>query len=197
MSVHQALKYSYKTESSALEFAAGVPASIGGMVAMNFGCWGKQMSDIVISVHALNEDGEEIMLTNKQCMFNYRTSIFQQNKWIILSVSIKRKKESTEKIKGKVMDYVKERNEKQPMRTKTFGSIFKNPNNYTAAQLIESCGLKGFTIGGVKISNQHANFLENVTQASYEDIKLMVSYIQEKVEQKHQVFLTPEVKFLT
>ena len=194
-SVNEGLKFCVKNGLSCLEFAAGVPATIGGMVAMNFGCWGTEVSDIILSVKICDENGEIKTITKEEMDFSYRKSIFQERNWVILKVTLSYQNEDSERIKKTVHTYIKDRVAKQPIRSKTFGSIFRNPNNNFAAKLIEDVGLKGYEKGSVKISSQHANFMENTGLATYEEVKDMVLFIQQKVYEKFQIKLEPEVKF--
>lgn len=194
-SVNDCLKFCIEHGLSGLEFCAGVPATIGGMVAMNFGCWGTEVSDILDHVIILDEQAQKQTLAASELNFAYRKSIFQEKKWIILKATFNVSQDNSDNVKKTVHQYIKDRLEKQPMRSKTFGSIFKNPNNSYAAKLIEEAGLKGFEKDNVKISNQHANFMENVGDATYNDVKNMVLLIQKKVFDKFQIKLEPEVKF--
>tara|TARA_A100001015_G_scaffold271460_1_gene325076 strand:- start:2146 stop:3006 length:861 start_codon:yes stop_codon:yes gene_type:complete len=194
-SVNDYLKFCIKHGCGGLEFSAGVPATIGGMVTMNFGCWGTEVSDILESVLILDDQLNKTVLTNKDLHFDYRKSIFQEKKWIILKATFNYKRQDPDVIKKTVHTYIKDRLAKQPIRSKTFGSIFANPKNHFAAKLIEEAGLKGFEMGGVKLSSQHANFMENLGLATYEDVKNMVSFVQKKIVEKFQIKLEPEVKF--
>ncbi len=194
-SVSDCLKFCIEHGLSGLEFCAGVPATIGGMVAMNFGCWGTEVSDILDHVIILDEQAQKQTLTASELNFAYRKSIFQEKKWIILKATFNVSQDNTDNVKKTVHQYIKDRLEKQPMRSKTFGSMFKNPDNFYAAKLIEEAGLKGFEKDNVKISNQHANFMENVGDATYNDVKNMILFIQKKVFDKFQIKLEPEVKF--
>jgi UDP-N-acetylmuramate dehydrogenase len=192
--VNQLLKFSQENNISAFEFMAGVPASVGGMVAMNFGCWNKEVSDIIESVDVFSFEQGIFTLTNKDCKFNYRTSIFQEKNWIILKATFKINIiQETHLIKNKIQHYVKERVEKQPIRKKTFGSIFKNPNSNTAAKLIEQAGLKGYIKDNVAISAQHANFMENLNNGSAQNSIDMLNFVIEKIYKQFKIKLKPEV----
>lgn len=192
--VNQLLKYSQEKNITGFEFMAGVPASVGGMIAMNFGCWNVEASDLVESVEVFCMKKGIFKLSKKECKFNYRSSIFQKKNWLILNATFKIKILDTNlHIKNKIQQYVKERVEKQPIRTKTFGSIFKNPASQKAAILIEKAGLKGFTINQVGISNRHANFMENINNGSAENTIEVLDYIIEKVYKLFKIKLSPEV----
>lgn len=180
---------------SGLEFAAGVPASIGGMTVMNFGCWGDEMADYITDVLLWQPDQGCRWLPKADMLFGYRSSIVQSLPGsIVLSVKLQLRTENSDTIRDRVLQYVKSRNEKQPIREKTFGSTFKNPSGHFAAALIESVGLKGQQFGGVKISDKHANFLVNTGAATFADLTTCLRTAQEKVQETHHVSLALEVK---
>ena len=192
--VNQLLKFSQENNISGFEFMAGVPASVGGMVSMNFGCWNSEVVDIIESVEVFSFKKGIFTLTNKECDFNYRTSIFQKNNWIILKATFKISLlNDPHLIKNKIQHYVKERVAKQPIRKKTFGSIFKNPKSNTAAKLIEQAGLKGYTKNNVTISNQHANFMENINNGSAQNTIELLEFVIEKIHKLFKIKLKPEV----
>ena len=176
---------------SGLEFAAGVPASIGGMTVMNFGCWGDEMADRITAVQLWHPQRGLLWLDKTEMAFGYRSSALQS---IVLSVTLALKPDSSEAIRDRVHQYVKSRSEKQPIREKTFGSTFKNPTGHFAAALIESVGLKGQSFGGLKISEKHANFLVNTGTATFSDLTDCLRSAQEKVKATHGVELELEVK---
>ena len=194
--VQQLLRYSTDLGVSGFEFMAGVPATLWGMVAMNFGCWNKEMADMILYVEYINEKGELCRLDKAGCNFSYRSSIFQEKSLIIVSVNCAVTKGNPADIKAAIKSIVSDRSAKQPLRAKTFGSVFMNPDGQYAAQLIESIGLKGFEKNGVKVSSQHANFFENTGSATYESVVDMIEMIQEKVKDAYNVSLVPEVKLI-
>lgn len=180
---------------SGLEFAAGVPASIGGMTVMNFGCWGDEMAHLITEVQLWHPQRGLLCLDNTQMAFGYRSSALQSMPGsIVLSVKLALQPDSSEAIRERVHRYLKSRSEKQPIREKTFGSTFKNPTGHFAAVLIESVGLKGQSFGGLKISDKHANFLVNTGTATFSDLMDCLRSAQEKVKAAHGVDLELEVK---
>ena len=193
--VNQLLKYSQENKVSGFEFMAGVPASIGGTVAMNFGCWNKEVSDMLESVEVFCLDKGKFILSKKDCKLSYRSSIFQENpSWIILNATFNVDILSDSlPIKTKIQNYVKQRVEKQPIRSNTFGSIFKNPKPYSAAKLIEDAGLKGYQLKNIAISSRHANFMENINNGSAENTIEMLDFIEKKVYNLFKIKLKPEV----
>ena len=196
MSISKALSICQKEGLSGLEFAAGVPATIGGMVAMNFGCWGSSVSDYIERVLILNENGDQEIIINSQCEFSYRHSIFQEKKWVIIGADFKLDKKPENEIKTLIQDNITLRLEKQPLRHPTYGSIFKNPTGHFAAKLIEETGLKGQQLGKLKLSEKHANFMINLGGATFQDIQNFIHHIQQKVQDKTGVLLEQEVKLL-
>lgn len=178
---------------SGCEFCAGVPATVGGMVTMNFGCWGQSIADIIDTVHILNENGEEKWLTHKELEFSYRHSIIQEQDWIVLQATFKLNQKDPSDVTALVKKNIQERLTKQPLRERTFGSIFKNPKGDYAARLIEASGLKGFVFKSVKISEKHANFMVNLNDATYEDIIEFIALIKTEVKAKQGVDLKCEV----
>ncbi len=174
---------------SGLEFIAGVPATIGGMIYMNFGSMGKEICEYLKRLRVIK--GKEIKTLEKdELKFSYRKGI--QDGIIIraeFELEIKDKKEIKE-LKRKVISL---RKEKQPIDKKTSGCIFKNPPKNFAGKLIEECGLKGKRIGDAMVSLKHANFIENIGNARFEDVKNLIEYIKEKVYEKFEINLEEEV----
>ncbi len=180
---------------SGMEFAAGVPASIGGMTVMNFGCWGDEMADRIVTVQLWHPHRGILWLDKTEMAFGYRSSVLQSMPGsIVLSVTLSLQVDNSEAIRERVHHYVKSRSDKQPIREKTFGSTFKNPPGHFAAALIESVGLKGQAFGGLKISEKHANFLVNTGNATFSDLTNCLRTAQEKVLAAHGIALELEVK---
>ena len=175
-----------------LDFAAGIPASVGGAVYMNAGCYGSDMSKIVTSVTVLDYEGNIIELTNEECKFSYRKSVFQTSEYIILNCTLK----LGEGNKDELMALISERRNKrllsQPLDMPTAGSVFKNPEGLKAWELIDKAGFRGKSIGGAKVSEKHANFIINNGNATGEDIKALISLIQKEVKEKYCISLELE-----
>ncbi len=196
VSVKSFLDFSVASGLSGLEFAAGVPASIGGMTVMNFGCWGSDMAEFVDRVQVWTADKGCHWLNHTEMDYAYRSSSIQHTPdTLVLSVVLQLRTEQSDTIRERIHRYIKERSAKQPIRDKTFGSTFKNPSGHFAAALIESVGLKGVSFGGVQISERHANFLVNTGDASFEDIQNCLRTAKEKVKETHGIDLESEVKF--
>jgi UDP-N-acetylmuramate dehydrogenase len=184
-----------KLNLSGMEWAAGIPGTVGGAVYGNAGSFGKSMEDVVDEVKVFDRKKFTIkILKNKECKFSYRKSIFKKdNSLIILSVKLKLKKENINLIKNRVEDCLKQKKEKQPLNFYSAGSVFKNPPKKFAAKLIEDCGLKGKIIGGAKISEKHANFIVNFDNAKSLDIKKLISLAKKSVKKKFKINLEEEI----
>lgn len=180
--------------SKGLEWAAGIPGTVEGAVYGNAGAFGKSMKDAVESVEVFDAEIKKIkVFKNRDCKFAYRDSIFKRNKnLIILSVKIKSKKSNPKKIKK----YFKYKKEKQPLDYASAGSVFKNPEGFSAGELVEKCGLKGKRIGNVKISEKHANFIVNLGQGRAKDVKKLIKLIKKKVKEKFGIKLEEEIELL-
>ena len=192
--VSQILKWMIENEKSGLEFAAGVPATIGGMVYMNFECWGNEIASLVDSVYIFNQREGCQWVSRKMYEASYRWTSFHDMNSIILAVRLNLKPASTTVIKDNINAHLNERKEKQPVLKSTFGSVFKNPLPKKAGQLIDSLNLKGTEIGGAKVSTHHANFFENVSSATYEDTMALIKLIQNKVHSMYNIKLECEVQ---
>ena len=178
---------------SGLEFASGIPGSIGASVAMNAGAYNHSLGEIIESVEVLTPKYEIKKMYPKDINFNYRNSFFKENKdYIILSCKIKLVPGSRDEI-IEVMKKRKERRlETQPLDYPSAGSVFRNPENLHAGALIEECGLKGYQIGGAMVSKKHANFIINYNNASGEDIIKLINYTKERVFEKYKIELNLE-----
>ena len=176
-----------------LEFIAGVPASLGGMIAMNYGCWGFEISNFIQRILVIDSNGNQKELLPEECQYSYRSSCFLSGQYVVLGAWFNLLERSRQDIRSMVKDVVENRLSKQPLSAKTFGSMFKNSKEESAGHLIESIGLKGFQIGGAKVSEQHANFMINTGSASFEDAKQLMQYIQDQVYLKKQLRLEPEL----
>lgn len=167
-----------------LEFAFGIPGSIGGAVRMNAGAHGRQMQDVVVSTTYMDFDGNIKTLTNQEQEFGYRESIFsKQHIGVILETKLKLLYGNQDEIKAKMKEYTTYRREKQPSYPSA-GSTFKRGEDFITAKLIDECGLKGYRIGGAKISDVHAGFIVNEKDATAKDVLELVQYTKQKVYEK-------------
>ena len=178
---------------SGLEFATGIPGTIGGAVFMNAGAYNSDFKSIIKSVTYLDENYNIKTLDNKDLDFEYRNSIFKkERKQIILSTILLLDKDDPKKIIEIVESRKKRRIESQPLDYPSAGSVFRNPEGAFAGKLIEDLGLKGYTIGGANVSEKHANFIINAVNATGEDIKELIEYIQSKVKENYNIDLILE-----
>lgn len=182
---------------SGLEFASGIPANVGGAVYMNAGAYKSDMSNLIEEVTFLDENLELKTLKNNELDFSYRHSLFQEKNYIIISTVLNLEKGNKEEIK-ELMDNRKQRRiDSQPLDYPSAGSVFRNPSSEVfAGKLIEDLGLKGYMIGGAKISEKHANFIINYDNATGEDIKKLIELIKEKVKEKYNIDLIVEQRFV-
>lgn len=179
---------------SGLEFAAGVPASLGGMVAMNFGCWGQCMADLITRVQVIHNQ-TVTWWPVADAQFDYRSSVFQSG-IMVVAAELELVESDPQQIKAASQQAIQRRLASQPLRHKTFGSIFKNPPGHYAAQLLESAGLKGQRWGDIELSAQHANFLVNHGHATYQDTVTVITHLIDTVTQCHGITLQPEVRLI-
>jgi len=197
-----------------LEWAVGIPGTVGGAVRGNSGAFRKSMKNIIKTVEAFNtKTGKIKILKNKDCKFGYRDSIFKKNKnLIILSAMLQLKKGNQKKIKNKIQKNFEQRKKTQPLNFPSAGSVFKNPQGFSAgelgeedkssssafaaARLIEECGLKGKRIGNVKIFEKHANFIVNLGGGKGKDAMGLIKIIKNRVKKKFEVVLEEEIQFL-
>ena len=197
MLLSTAAKMALEESLTGMEFASGIPGSIGGAIFMNAGAYGGEMKDIVASVHAVSPDGrDEKDFTNEEMQFGYRSSILQQNGWIATDVIFNLTTGNKEEIAAQMKDLNARRNAKQPVNYPSAGSTFKRPEGYFAGKLIEDAGLKGLTVGGAQVSTLHSGFVINKGGASATDILQLIALVQNTVYDKFGVMLEPEVRII-
>ena len=179
-----------------LEFASGIPGTIGGAVVMNAGAYGGEMKDIVRKVTVLDQDGEVRTLTCGEMQFGYRTSLAKKKGYIVLGAELTLKQGEKEKIREEMQTLKAKRIEKQPLEFPSAGSTFKRPEGYFAGKLIMDAGLRGAAVGGAQVSEKHCGFVVNTGNATAADVRELMRQIQEKVQEQFGVRLEPEVRFL-
>ena len=179
-----------------LEFAAGIPGSLGGGVVMNAGAYGGELSQVVTKVRAMNPDGEIIELEKDQLLLGYRTSIFKTKPFVILEVFMELQKGNKEEILAKIKEYTKARVEKQPLEYPSAGSTFKRPEGYFAGKLIMDAGLRGYRVGDAQVSEKHCGFVINRGNATATEIKTLMENVAKKVKEEFGVDLEAEVILL-
>lgn len=176
-----------------IEFAYGIPGTVGGALYMNAGAYGGEMSDIVQSCEYLDVNGELKQMDVSGMELAYRDSVFRRNGGIITKVTVKLNHGEQSGIKAKMNEVYAARRDKQPLEFPSAGSTFKRPPGKFAAKLIEDCGLKGRTIGGAQVSNKHAGFIVNKGGASFKDIKSLIETVKDEVYRQTDVMLETEV----
>ena len=179
-----------------LEFAEGIPGTLGGAVTMNAGAYDGEMSMIVESTEYLNTDLEVRTLTNQQHRFGKRSSIIQSSGGVVLKSHIRLKTGDRDQIKAKMEEFSALRREKQPLDLPSAGSVFKRPEGFFAGKLVQDCGLRGFHIGGAEVSCLHCGFIVNNGTATAEDVTSLIKHIQNTVFEKFGVELQTEVKVI-
>ena len=180
-------------ELTGLEFASGIPGTVGGAIYMNAGAYKSDMGYIVESVEALNPEGEIVTLKNKDLDYHYRTSFFQKHKdYVILEATLILRKGKKEAILELIKDRRLRRIETQPLEYPNAGSVFRNPEGDYAGRLIEECNLKGFNVNDAYVSEKHANFIINKGNASGKDIKNLIEKVQNEVKKKFNIELKNE-----
>ncbi len=179
-----------------LEFAFGIPGTVGGAAFMNAGAYGGEMKDVIMVVNHMNLDGERGSYQGSQLGFSYRHSAYVDSELIITSVIFQLKKDNPDAIKNKMTDVLSRRKAKQPLEYPSAGSTFKRPEGYFAAALIEECGLKGKTVGGAQVSEKHSGFVINKGGATSNDILSLMDIIKKTVKEEKGVDLEPEVRVI-
>lgn len=178
-----------------LEFAFGIPGTIGGGVIMNAGAYGGELSQVVTRVEAYDLDGNFHVLEGDDLCFGYRKSTLKTHGYIVTRVTLNCKEGNQEEIQACMADLSKRRRDKQPLEYPSAGSTFKRPEGYFAGRLIEESGLKGSSIGGAQVSEKHAGFIINKEGASGKDVKTLIGVVKSAVFEKFGVELEPEYVF--
>lgn len=179
---------------SGLEFAAGIPGTVGGGVRMNAGAYGGEIGDLVVSVTCLKRDGEMVSYDRREMDFAYRHSRIQDE--IVLYVTLMLRKGSEDAVRVAMRELNARRRDKQPLTMPCCGSTFKRPPGRFAGELIESCGLKGFRVGGASVSEKHANFLVNDQNGTAKDYQELMQHVQRTVKDQTGIELEPEVQVI-
>ncbi len=179
-----------------LEFAAGIPGTVGGGVVMNAGAYGGEMKDVVSLVRVLSPDGEILELDNSTMEFGYRKSVIRKRDYIVTEVVFDLEPGDPEEIRALMDDYNARRREKQPLEYPSAGSTFKRPEGNFAGKLIMDAGLKGYRVGGAQVSEKHCGFVINTGNATAQDVLALVSDVQRRVEEEFGVRLEPEIVIL-
>ena len=178
-----------------LEFASGIPGTVGGGVTMNAGAYGGEMAQVVTRVNGVYPNGTRVSMAAEEMRFGYRTSMIQGTDLVVTEVTFDLQEGDPAEIRAKMSELNAKRAEKQPLDVPSAGSTFKRPEGYFASALIDQCGLKGYSIGDAMVSMKHAGFLVN-TGSSSADFKALMDKVQSIVEERAGVHLEPEIRVL-
>lgn len=189
----QTAKRAMEEGLSGLEFASGIPGSIGGGLVMNAGAYGGEMSQIVESVTVMNESGEIMELDCDTMEFGYRTSVIKNRAFVVLEAALHLQRRDKADIQAKMEEFAARRKEKQPLEYPSAGSIFKRPEGYFAGKLIMDSGMRGYRVGGAQVSEKHCGFIINTGNATSEDIAELMAEVQDRVKERFRVSLEPEI----
>ena len=190
--------FAHEYELEGLEFAHGIPGSVGGGVYMNAGAYGGEISQVLKSCMIFDKErGTLFMVRNDECEFSYRHSIFMDNKdLLVLFATFELKDGDPDEIKAKMDEYKAKRVASQPLEYPSAGSTFKRPEGHFAGALIEGAGLKGYRIGGACVSEKHAGFIVNTGGATTNDVIALIGHVRKTVLEKDGVLLEPEIRIV-
>ncbi|PFV93160.1 UDP-N-acetylenolpyruvoylglucosamine reductase [Priestia megaterium] len=189
-------KFALSHNQTGLEFACGIPGSVGGAVHMNAGAYGGEIKDVLMECVVMNKNGELMTLNNEQIGLSYRKSRVAEQGDIILEATFELKLGIYEEIGAKMDDFTLQRQTKQPLEFPSCGSVFKRPEGYFAGKLIQDSGLQGKQIGGAQVSTKHAGFIVNVDKATATDYVKLIQHVQDTVKSKFGIKLEEEVKVI-
>ena len=179
-----------------MEFAAGIPGSVGGAVVMNAGAYDGEMKDIIEKVYVLDENGAQLELDRDALDFGYRHSCIPEKKYIVTKVVLELVPRNEAEIRSEMKELNEKRAEKQPLQYPSAGSTFKRPEGYFAGKLIMDAGLRGYQVGGAQVSEKHCGFVINKGDATAADICQLMQDVSDKVQAQFGVVLEPEVKMI-
>ena len=185
----------YKNSLTGMEFAHGIPGSIGGAVCMNAGAYGGEMKDIIDWIDYASPTGEVYRMDCDSAQLTYRKSFFSDKEYVVVQVCLKLTRGNSEEILEKMKELGKKRRDKQPLEYPSAGSTFKRPEGYFAAALIEEANLKGESVGGAFVSEKHSGFIINKGDATTDDILSLMEKVKKTVYEKFNVTLEAEVKY--
>lgn len=179
-----------------MEFASGIPGTLGGAAVMNAGAYGGEMKDILVSVTVLTDEGEQKVLKAEELSLGYRTSIIKERGYIVLDVVLQLQAGDQDAIRNRMEELKVQRVTKQPLEYPSAGSTFKRPEGYFAGKLVQDAGLRGYRVGGAQVSEKHCGFVINTGDATASDVVRLIRNVQDIVWNKFEVRMEPEVKFL-
>lgn len=178
------------------EFAAGIPGTLGGAVVMNAGAYGGEIKDVLVSVRVLAPNGDVLTLTKDELDLSYRHSCIPEKGYIVLDAVLELAKGDEAQIRAAMEDYRGRRIDKQPLEYPSAGSTFKRPEGYFAGKLIQDADLRGYQVGGARVSEKHCGFVINADNATAQDVLTLIEDVKKRVYEEFQVELEPEVKMM-
>ena len=181
---------------SGLEFAGGIPGTLGGAVTMNAGAYGGEMKNVIVSAKVMDEEGAVQELSCEELQLGYRTSIVQKKQFVVLEAEFLLKPGTTEEIQNTMKELNAKRREKQPLEYPSAGSTFKRPEGYFAGKLIEDAGLRGYRVGDAQVSEKHCGFVVNRGKATCAEVLQLIKDVQKEVKEQFGVQLEPEVRII-
>jgi len=192
-SLARVCRFAAENGLTGLEELSGIPGTVGGAAYMNAGAYDREIADVIKSVRAYDAENKNIiMLTNTECLFGYRKSVFKSNSMIILSIELFLAVGDKDRIEAEMVEFTKLRNEKQPVDLPSAGSFFRRPEDNFAGRLIEAAGLKGASVGGAMVSEKHAGFIVNTGSATAADVLALAEMVKKKVFENSGVVLEEE-----
>jgi len=195
VSMNKAAETAAEKGLTGLEFASGIPGTVGGGVTMNAGAYGGEMAQVVTRVKGIRPDGEPVELSREEMQFGYRSSAVREKNFVVTEVTFDLQPGDPEEIRARMAELNAQRAGKQPLDQPSAGSTFKRPEGFFAAALIDQCGLKGYSVGGARVSMKHAGFLVNNGTSSRDYLDLMEK-VQQIVEERVGVKLEPEIRII-
>lgn len=195
-SLAQLCSFALENSLSGLEFAYGIPGTVGGAVFMNAGAYGGEMKDVLINSEYVSPDGTSGELDNEAMQLSYRHSAYEDSGLVITAASVRLTPGDPEQIKNTMHDIISRRRDKQPLEYPSAGSTFKRPEGHFAGALIEQCSLKGVSVGGAQVSEKHAGFIINRGGATASDILSLIKHVQARVKAQTGVTLETEIRLI-
>lgn len=194
MTLAQTAMFAMRDGLSGLEFAHGIPGTVGGAIYMNAGAYGGEMRDVAVETEFMHMDGTLESFAGERQALGYRTSVFQSMRGVIVSVKLELKPGEPSDIRARIHELAQKRRDAQPLEMPSAGSAFKRPKQGYAAALIEQAGLKGFCVGGAAVSEKHAGFIVNLGGATAADVLRLIDAVRERVLQTSGIELEPEIR---
>lgn len=186
-----------EAELTGFAFAGGIPGTLGGGITMNAGAYGGEIRDCILDVTVITDSGEILVLAREQLELGYRTSVIQKKNYIVLEGSFVFTRGKKEEIMAEIKELNQRRRDKQPLEFPSAGSTFKRPEGHFAGKLIQDAGLRGYRVGDAQVSEKHSGFVINRGNATAAEVRQLIQDVQERVQEKFQVRLEPEVRIVT